>query len=123
MKFRGYFAELLKKIYLNFTQKFTTFSHQFHNEPSECLQVLFFITQLALKDDIESFINHKLEQLSCFQKLIPNKGDPGPLLRAGMADPTSLRSTIPIATFILIPYAKGSPLELLPKSLVLKIGN
>ena len=112
-------SKVLSKFHLEVNHS----SHQFHNEPSECLQVLFFITQWALKDDIESFINHKLEQLSCFQKLIPNKGDPGPLLRAGMADLTSLRSTIPIATFILIPYAKGSLLELLPKSLVLKIGN
>lgn len=99
------------------------FSHQFHNEPSGFLQVLFFITQRALKDDIESFINHKLEQLSCFQNRIPNKGNPGPLLHAGIADLTSLRSTIPTTIFIPIPYDKGSPLELHPKSLVLKIGN
>ena len=51
-------------------------SHQIHNEPTKCLQVLLFITQWALKDDIESFINHKLEQLSCFQNRIPNKGNP-----------------------------------------------
>ena len=51
-------------------------SHQIHNEPTKCLQVLLFITQWALKDVIESFINHKLEQLSCFQNRIPNKGNP-----------------------------------------------
>ena len=37
---------------------------------------IVFRTQWALKDDIESFINHKLEQLSCFQNRIPNKGNP-----------------------------------------------
>ena len=46
-----------------------------------------------------------------------------PLLHAGIADLTSLRSTIPTTILIPIPYDKGSPLELLPKTLVLKIGN